>query len=135
MLRQAMSGQEIEIWGNGTQTRDFIYVTDLVRATLQMVAANKYTIFDVGNGDSVSILELGRTLFSVLGLPERIQLDPTKPTGVAVAPADLSRLREVIDFAPLSLREGLDRMVRWDQEKHGSSSSRRHLTSHKYAAR
>jgi dTDP-4-dehydro-6-deoxy-alpha-D-gulose 4-ketoreductase len=111
MLRKAISGQEIEIWGNGTQTRDFIYVTDLVRATLQMVAANKYPTFDVGNGNLVSILELGQTLFSVLGLPERIQLDPAKPTGVAGEPADLSRLREVIDFIPLSLREGLDRMV------------------------
>jgi nucleoside-diphosphate-sugar epimerase len=120
MLRQAISGQKIEIWGNGTQTRDFIYVTDLVRATLQMVATNKYTIFDVGNGDSVSILELGQTLFSVLGLPERIQLHPAKPAGVACEPADLSRLREVIDFTPLSLREGLNRMVRCYQTEASS---------------
>jgi dTDP-4-dehydro-6-deoxy-alpha-D-gulose 4-ketoreductase len=115
MLRKAISGQEIVIWGSGTQTRDFIYVTDLVRATLQMVAAGKYSTFDVGNGHSVSILELGRTLFAVLGLPERIQLDRTKPAGVASAPPDLSRMREVIDFTPLSLREGLDRIVRWHQ--------------------
>jgi dTDP-4-dehydro-6-deoxy-alpha-D-gulose 4-ketoreductase len=115
MLRRVISGQEIEIWGNGTQTRDFIYVTDLVHATLQLVATSKYTAFDIGNGDSVSILELSRTLFSVLGLPERIQLDPAKPAGVAGEPADLSRLREVIDFRPLSLREGLHRMMRWYQ--------------------
>jgi dTDP-4-dehydro-6-deoxy-alpha-D-gulose 4-ketoreductase len=111
MLRKAISGQEIEIWGNGTQTRDFIYVTDLVRATLQVAATDKYPTFDVGNGDSVSILELGRMLFAVLGLPERIQLHPAKPTGVAGDPPDLSRLREVIDFTPLSLGEGLDRMI------------------------
>jgi dTDP-4-dehydro-6-deoxy-alpha-D-gulose 4-ketoreductase len=116
MLRQAISGKEIAIWGSGTQTRDFIYVTDLVRATLQMVATSRYSTFDVGSGDPVSILELGQTLFSVLGLPERIQLDPAKPTGVASAPPDLSPLRDAIDFTPLSLREGLDRMVRWYQE-------------------
>lgn len=127
MLLKAVSGQKIEIWGNGTQTRDFIYVTDLVRATLQMAATSKYTTFNVGNGDSVSILELGRTLFSLLGLPERIQLHPAKPTGVAAEPADLSRLREVIDFTPLTLREGLERMIRCYQAEHHTADSLRAL--------
>lgn len=113
MVRQVLSDGEVAIWGDGSQRRAFVYVTDLVRATLQMVAAHRYRTFAVGSGESVSIVELARTLFEVLGVPERIRLDPTKPVGVASEPVDLRPLAEVIDFTPRSLREGLDEMARW----------------------
>lgn len=62
MLDRVRSGQEIEIWGDGSQRRTFLYVTDLVRATLQMIESRKYPTFNVGSGEPVSILDLARTV-------------------------------------------------------------------------
>lgn len=111
MLERVRSGRQIEIWGDGSQRRTFLYVTDLVRATLQMVEARKYPTFNVGSGESISILDLARTICAVLGRPERIHLEPTKPRGVTVEVPNLDRMREVIDFTPLALREGLARLI------------------------
>ncbi|AXB43287.1 NAD-dependent epimerase/dehydratase family protein [Amycolatopsis albispora] len=122
MLARIAAGEEIEIWGDGSQVRSFVYVTDMVRATLEMVAADRYRTFNIGSTESVAIVELARTLAEMLGEPERIHLRPDKPAGPSARRLDVGRMTEVISFVPRPLREGLAETVRWYQERQLATS-------------
>lgn len=113
MLARADAGEEIEIWGDGSQTRSFVHVSDLVRASLRMVETGKYPEMNVAGAEQVSILELARMVMTVLGRPERIRLDPARPVGAPSRTLDLTRMSEVIDFRPQPLRAGLEETARW----------------------
>ncbi|MER6912309.1 NAD(P)-dependent oxidoreductase [Streptomyces sp. NPDC000594] len=112
MMARAAAGEEIEIWGDGSQTRSFIHVADLVSCALQVVETGKYDVVNVGSAEEVSILRLARLVATVLGVPSRVRTDPDRPAGAAVRRLDLTRMREVIDFEPRSLRAGLEDTVR-----------------------
>ncbi|MGW2955754.1 NAD-dependent epimerase/dehydratase family protein [Streptomyces eurythermus] len=113
MVARAASGREIEIWGDGSQTRSFIHVSDLVRCALRVVETGKYDVVNVGSAEEVSILELARLVAAALDVPSRVRTEPGRPAGAAVRRLDLTRMREVIDSEPRPLREGLRDTVRW----------------------
>ncbi|MFF3710776.1 NAD-dependent epimerase/dehydratase family protein [Streptomyces phaeochromogenes] len=113
MIARAAAGEEIEIWGDGSQTRSFIHAADLVRCALKVVETGKYEVVNVGSAEEVPILELARLVAAALDVPSRVRTDPGRPAGASVRRLDLSRMREVIDFRPRSLRAGLEDTVRW----------------------
>lgn len=117
ILTRAAAGEEIEIWGDGSQTRSFVYVSDLIRVVLRMVEVNKHQTLNISTTESVSILELVRMVSRALGQPDRHRLDLAKPSGTPARTLDLTRLREVIDFQPKSFDEGLRETVRWYQRR------------------
>ncbi|MFG2533180.1 NAD-dependent epimerase/dehydratase family protein [Streptomyces sp. NPDC048516] len=113
MFAKAVAGHDIEIWGDGTQTRTYMYVTDLVDATLQMVEKNKYQTLNVGTSETISPLQLAEFVCEALGQPTRITSDRSKSGGRRNRTLDLTRLHEIIDFTPRSLREGLSQTADW----------------------
>lgn len=113
MFAKAVAGEEIEIWGDGSQTRTYMYVTDMVDAVLRMVEAGKHQVLNIGTEETVSVRRLAELVCAALGRPERIRLDPTKPGGRASRTLDLGRLGDVMDFAPRSLEEGLRLTAEW----------------------
>jgi nucleoside-diphosphate-sugar epimerase len=113
MLDQVHSGGEIEVWGDGSQTRTYMYVTDMVRAVLTMVEKNKHHVFNIGTSETVSVLDLARLVCAVLGQPERIKFDLSRPTGRRSRTLDLSRMHEIVDTPPRSLREGIQQTAEW----------------------
>ncbi len=113
MLAKAEAGERIEIWGDGSQTRSFVHVADLVRASLRMVEAGKHRLLNIGTTEEISILELARLVTEVLDRPEHIHTDPGRPAGASSRNLDLSRMFEVIDFTPRTLRAGLEDTARW----------------------
>jgi nucleoside-diphosphate-sugar epimerase len=116
IIGKVARGQDVVIWGDGTQTRSFIHVADLVQAVLQMVEAGTYPVLNVATDESISIRDLVRTVFALLGKPERIRFDLSKTaSGTPARQLDTRRLREVIDFPPRSLALGLRQTVQWYQ--------------------
>lgn len=113
MMRKVANGETIEIWGNGKQTRSFIYVKDLVHTTLQMVEKNKTETLNIATKDQVSILDLANYISKEYGVKSRITLDETKPTGVKARVLDVSQMYEIIDFEPLSIHAGLKHTIEW----------------------
>jgi nucleoside-diphosphate-sugar epimerase len=113
MVRKVLAGEEIEIWGDGSQTRTYMYVTDLVRAILAMVEVGKYQALNIGTAETVSVLELARMICAALGTPERIRIDPSKSGGRPSRTLDISKLSEITDVTPRSLRQGLEQTVDW----------------------
>ena len=111
MITRITSGQDVEIWGDGSQTRSFVHVCDVVTAMLEMVAQDTDDVQTVASRETISILELARTLCALLDVPERVRLDPTKPTGAPPRPFDTTRMYQLV--TPRALRQGLGETVSW----------------------
>ncbi|MDW8404133.1 SDR family NAD(P)-dependent oxidoreductase [Chloroflexus sp.] len=116
MLR-AMAGKPMVIFGDGTQTRDFTYVSDTARGIMLagMVEAAIGGTFNLGQGREISINELARTVAEVVGQPDaQVIHDEPRPGDVLRLYADSTRAQQVLGFTPtISLREGLHRLREW----------------------
>jgi GDP-L-fucose synthase len=109
------SPDEIVLWGDGSPSREFLYVDDLVEALL--LAAERYDGADpvnVGTGVETSIRELVELVADVTGFTGRIVWDASMPNGQPRRSLDASRARELFGFeAQMPLRDGLERTVAW----------------------
>ncbi|WP_031011729.1 NAD-dependent epimerase/dehydratase family protein [Streptomyces sp. NRRL F-5727] len=113
MFRKAMADEGITLWGDGLQTRTYIFVTDLVRGVLETVEKNDHHIVNMGTPEVVTMRRLASMVYAALGRPEDIRLDRNKPAGRRSRTLDLSRLHETISFAPRDLDQGLRQTAAW----------------------
>jgi GDP-L-fucose synthase len=113
------SRDEVVLWGDGSPTREFLYVDDCVEGLA--LAAEHYDGADpvnLGAGKEISIRELAELVADVTGFTGRIDWDTTKPNGQPRRSVDASRARELFGFeARTPLREGLARTVAWYREQ------------------
>jgi GDP-L-fucose synthase len=109
----------VEVWGDGSATREFLYVEDAAEAIL--MAAERYDSSDpvnIGSGAEISIKALTETIARVVGFTGRIVWDASKPNGQPRRKLDTSRAEERFGFrAHTSFEEGLRRTVEWYREQ------------------
>jgi UDP-glucose 4-epimerase len=118
-MKQALSGGSLVIFGNGTQTRDFVYLDDVVDALVAAATARDVdrAIINVGSGHGTSINQLAQRIGTVAGRPVRILYSQAEDGGVPRLVADLTLAREKLGFRPrVSLEEGLRRFLTHDPE-------------------
>jgi GDP-L-fucose synthase len=119
---QETGGSEIVLWGDGTPTREFLYVEDAAEGILQ--AAEQYNDslpLNLGTGEEVTIKSLALMIATEFGYQGRIVWDKTKPNGQPRRCLDVSRIKQTIGFqAKHSLREGLKKTIRWFQANRAS---------------
>ncbi len=113
MIRRVSNGETIEIWGDGKQTRSFIYVKDLVYVTLAMIEKSIPGPLNIATKDQVSILDLASYISKEYNAEKLIALDKTKPAGVRARSLDVSKMYDIINFEPLSIQEGLKYTIAW----------------------
>ncbi|HYF96515.1 MAG TPA: NAD(P)-dependent oxidoreductase [Patescibacteria group bacterium] len=113
MIRKVSDDKTIEIWGDGKQTRSFIYVKDLVHTTLIMIEKNIVGPLNIATKDQVSILDLASYISKEYDTENPITLNKTKPVGVKGRLLDVSKMYDIINFEPLSIQEGLKRTIAW----------------------
>lgn len=114
---------EVVVWGDGTATREFIYVADAAQATVR--ALELYSSVDplnVGTGHEVPVRELVELISSVVGYEGAIRWDPEKPSGAPRRSLDVTRLRDELGFqAETELGVGLQTTYRWYTEHRSES--------------
>jgi GDP-L-fucose synthase len=112
------SPEEVVLWGDGSPTREFLYVDDCVEGLV--LAADRYDDpepVNLGAGKEISIRDLAELVASVTGFEGRITWDESKPNGQPRRSVDATRARERFGFeARTPLREGLERTVAWYRE-------------------
>ena len=112
------SRDEVVLWGDGTPTREFLYVDDAAEGLL--LAAQRYDRpepVNLGTGSEVSIRELAELIAELTGFEGEIVWDPSQPNGQPRRSLDISRARELFGFeARTPLREGLERTIAWYRE-------------------
>ncbi|HKU56481.1 MAG TPA: GDP-L-fucose synthase [Gaiellaceae bacterium] len=107
--------EEIELWGDGSPTREFLYVEDCVDAL--WLAAQRYDgaePVNVGSGEEITIRDLAGLVAELTGFEGEIVWDATKPNGQPRRQLDVTRAEELFGFrARNSLREGLEQTIAW----------------------
>ena len=106
---------EIEIWGDGTATRGFLYVKDAVDGLLSIAEKSESPEpVNLGVPEEISIRDLAETISGAVGFTGRFRFDPTQPNGQPRRALDCRRAEALFGFrAPTSLREGMRRTVKW----------------------
>lgn len=120
-LRQAISGGSLVIFGSGRQTRDFVYVADVVAALVAAATAKDVNrqVINIGSGEEVSINELAEVVRKVSGRSLNLIQNKEKAGGVPRLVADISRARLLLGYVPMvTLEEGLRRTLAEDPRFH-----------------
>lgn len=113
-VHQLINGQELTIFDDGEQTRDFVNVEDVARANIQAARAGASGAFNIASGTSITINRLVELLADASGLEPAIRRAPPRPGDVRDSLADISAGRKAFGYAPqVKLREGLDRYLEW----------------------
>jgi len=114
-ITSALRGGEIEIYGDGNQTRDFTYISDAVEANmLAMEYDGEESIFNIGGGSRVSILEVLELIKTWISEDYDITFSDRAKGDVLDTWADTSRAKRELGFSPeIGLEEGLEREIRW----------------------
>ena len=116
MIARAFIGQDpFEVWGDGSQVRNWTYVDDIVRGTL--LAAEKIddgTAVNLGTMERVRVMDAVRMVLEHTGHEAEIRLRPDMPTGPLNRVADNSLARELLGWEPeVTFRQGLRRTIDW----------------------
>jgi len=114
----ASDGDEIEVWGDGKQTRSFMYVDDCIEGLVRIMASNYHDALNLGTEELVTIDQLVDMVCEAAGkrLSKRHNLQG--PQGVRGRNSDNARLRNVLNWEPaISLRQGLRRTYSWIEEE------------------
>ncbi len=117
-LKQVVNGGSIVLFGGGKQTRDFVYIGDVVNALAAAATAARVNraIINIGSGQEVSITQLVDTLERVTGYAAHRLINPEESGGVPRLVADIRLARELLGWQPhVSLTEGLQRMLQEDE--------------------
>jgi GDP-D-mannose 3',5'-epimerase len=105
---------EIEVWGDGEQTRSFMYVDDCVEGIYRIMRSDYGHPLNLGTDELVTITKLVDLVATIAGKRVRKRFDLTKPQGVRGRNSDNSKLRQVLGWEPqIPLREGLAPTYKW----------------------
>src|SRR6187402_889042 len=116
-VRQALAGEPITVYGDGTQTRSFTFVGDVVTGLLKLVASASAVgqVFNIGNTEEISILDLARRIKSMAGSPSDIVLVPYEQAydaGFEDMPRRVPDLRKIHAAVGYEPTQGLDDILR-----------------------
>ena len=107
-------GGEIQVWGDGEQTRSFCYVDDCVEGIYRLMVSDYREPLNLGSEEMVTVNELARIIVEVSGKDGITLRHVDGPQGVRGRSSDNRRLREVLGWEPsVTLHEGLEPTYRW----------------------
>jgi len=115
-LENVLAGRAIELWGDGTQRRDFLYVADAVAALVGMgeLEAPRWRLVNLGSGEATAVGDLLELVFGVVGRRTEVRRLPARSFDVPANVLDIGRAREMLAFEPrTSLDQGIRSTWRW----------------------
>jgi nucleoside-diphosphate-sugar epimerase len=119
-----------DIWGDGTQDRNFTYVGDIVEGMLRAaIRVEDATPVNIGTEQHISVRQVVELVCRIMEWrPREFVFDTSKPVGVLSRAADLTRTRARLDWEPTtSLEDGLRRTIRWYCDEHDQDTVRKDL--------
>lgn len=115
-MTQALKGESLTVYGDGSQTRSFCYVSDLVEGLYRLLLSRANEPVNVGNPDEVTILQLAREVIEVTGSPSKIIFSSLPQDDPKVRRPDITRAKHLLGWEPrVSRLEGLQRTVPYFQ--------------------
>jgi dTDP-glucose 4,6-dehydratase len=111
-LRQALQDRPLTVFGDGSQTRSFCYVDDLIRGIVTLAESDVHLPVNVGNPNEFTLLELARTVIEVTESRSELIYEPLPVDDPQQRQPDIARARDLLGWEPgVELREGLRRTI------------------------
>ncbi|MBR3365936.1 SDR family NAD(P)-dependent oxidoreductase [Candidatus Saccharibacteria bacterium] len=117
--RMMLNGEKIPMFGDGSTSRDYTYVDDIVDGICKTFGylnnnSDVYEIINLGSNNPISLKEMIATIGEVLGIVPEIEQLPMQPGDVDRTYADITKAKELLGYAPsISFKEGIERFVGW----------------------
>jgi dTDP-glucose 4,6-dehydratase len=111
-LNQALNGKPITVFGDGSQTRSFCYVDDLIRGLVSLCESDVHDPVNIGNPHEMTLLEMAEQVRELTGTQSEIVFEALPVDDPKVRQPDITRARELLGWEPeVELREGLTRTI------------------------
>ena len=111
-IRQALANEPLTVYGDGSQTRSFCYVDDLVRGLVLLAESGEHYPVNLGNPGEFTILELAQAVLKVTGSTSEIVFEALPVDDPQIRQPDITRARQVLGWEPeVQLEDGLRRML------------------------
>ena len=122
--RRILRGQPLTVFGDGSQSRDFVYVKDVVDATISALQGSfQSRVFNIASGTETTVLELANTMQELAGRPSELKFRPPRLGDPYRGVADIAKARKELGFDQrTSLRDGLLETIYWYRNTHQRSS-------------
>jgi dTDP-glucose 4,6-dehydratase len=119
-IAQALRGEDVTIFGSGTQTRSFCYITDLVAGILKLMESSVNDPVNIGNPHEMSIEEMARLIIRMTGSSSAVVFKALPTDDPKVRQPDITRARTLLGWEPtVSLEEGLTSTIDYFRRKMG----------------
>lgn len=123
-IRQALMGEDLTVFGDGSQTRSFGFISDLVEGIYRLMLSDEGEPTNLGNPEEMTLLEMAELIIELTGSESRIVHRPLPEDDPKVRQPDIAKAKRVLDWEPrVTVREGLSRTVRWFQDNTPRPSS------------
>lgn len=122
-ITQALRGESLSIFGDGSQTRSFIYVSDTIEGFYRVLTSNYAEPFNIGNQVELSVSEFASRITEAVGVELHIENKPLPEDDPKVRRPDISKAKELLNWEPqVSLTEGLEKTIPYFKEQLGMIS-------------
>ena len=115
---QALKGEDITVYGDGTQTRSFCYVDDLIEGIKKLLDSDEAEPVNLGNPEEITILDFAKEIIYLTGSKSRIIFCSLPQNDPKVRQPDISKAKKILGWKPkVSRREGLSKTLQYFKEK------------------
>lgn len=115
---QALKGEDITVYGNGTQTRSFCYVEDLIEGIKKLLDSDETEPVNLGNPEEITILDFAKEIIDLTGSRSRIIFCSLPQNDPKVRQPDITKAKTILKWEPkVSRREGLSRTLQYFKKK------------------
>ncbi|WP_321507946.1 SDR family oxidoreductase [uncultured Methanoregula sp.] len=113
-IKNILTRQPLEIYGDGKQTRDFVFVKDVVRANLLAIESSAEGSFNIACGKRIDLTELAAIVMEITGITVPIIFKPPREGDIRDSLADITRARYAFGYEPeYTVKSGLEKTVAW----------------------
>jgi len=121
---QALTGQPITVYGDGSQTRSFCYVSDLIEGIFRLMQSDEHEPTNIGNPQEITILEFAERIRALTGATTPIVFKPLPQDDPKQRCPDISKARRLLHWEPkVNLEEGLRRTLEYFKQQVAATKS------------
>jgi dTDP-glucose 4,6-dehydratase len=117
-ILQALQGEDLTVFGDGSQTRSFCYIDDLVEGIYRLLFSPETEPVNLGNPDEFSISDFAKKVLEIAGSPSRVIHQPLPVDDPRVRRPDITKAQKILNWKPrVGLKEGITKTIPYFRQK------------------